>query len=54
MAVDTLGLLWAVMVVPADVQDRDGGIPLVEPTMSSSEAFIKVARIHLMIRRLKR
>lgn len=30
MAVDTLGLLWALMVVPASVQDRVGGIALVE------------------------
>ena len=30
MAVDTLGLLWALMVVPASTQDRAGGIPLVE------------------------
>ena len=25
MAVDTLGLVWALVVTPADVQDRDGG-----------------------------
>lgn len=25
MAVDTLGLLWALLVLPASVQDRDGG-----------------------------
>jgi putative transposase len=25
VAVDSLGLLWALLVVPADVQDRDGG-----------------------------
>ena len=30
MAVDTLGLLWALMVVPASVQDRAGGVALVE------------------------
>jgi putative transposase len=30
VAVDTLGLLWALMVVPADTQDRVGGIALVE------------------------
>jgi putative transposase len=30
VAVDTLGLLWALRVVPADTQDRAGGIPLVE------------------------
>jgi hypothetical protein len=30
VAVDSLGLLWALMVVPADVQDRVGGIPLVQ------------------------
>ena len=126
MAVDTLGLVWAVMVVPASTQDRAGGIPLVdrlraavkrvkvvwgdthfdtalthawikwgwvgvvvrklvgqvgfvvqpkrwivertfgwlgrsrrlakeyERTVASSEAFIKVAMIHLMVRRLAR
>lgn len=27
---DTLGLLWALLVVPASVQDRVGGIALVE------------------------
>jgi putative transposase len=30
VAVDTLGLVWALMVVPAGVQDRVGGIDLVE------------------------
>jgi putative transposase len=30
VAVDTLGLLWALMVVPASVQDRAGGVALVE------------------------
>ena len=30
MAVDTLGLIWALMVVPASTQDRVGGIALVE------------------------
>ena len=30
VAVDTRGLLWALMVVPASTQDRAGGIPLVE------------------------
>ena len=126
MAVDTLGLLWALMVVPADPQDRAGGVPLIETlraavkrlrvvwgdshfdpalrhawvrwgwagvvvrklagqtgfvvqpkrwvvertfawlgrsrrlskeyerTPASSEAFIKVAMIHLMVRRLRR
>lgn len=126
VAVDTLGLLWALMGVPASVQDRVGGIALVEllrgavkrlkkiwgdahfdtalhpawvhwgwlgvvvkklvgqvgfvvqpkrwiveqtygwlnryrrlskdyeRTAASSEAFIKVAMIHLMIRRLRR
>ena len=126
MAVDTLGLLWALMVVPASTQDRAGGVPLVEKlraavkrlkvvwgdshfdaalthawcrwgwvgvvvrkvagqagfvvqpkrwvvertsgwlarsrrlsreyerTPASSEAFVKVAMIHLMIRRLRR
>jgi putative transposase len=30
VAVDTLGLLWALLVVPASTQDRVGGIRLVE------------------------
>ena len=30
MAVDTLGLIWALVVVPASTQDRAGGIALVE------------------------
>jgi transposase len=30
VAVDTLGLIWALMVVPASTQDRAGGIPLIE------------------------
>ncbi len=30
VAVDTLGLLWALLVVPASTQDRVGGIALVE------------------------
>jgi putative transposase len=30
VAVDTLGLLWALLVVPASVQDRTGGLVLVE------------------------
>lgn len=30
MAVDTLGLIWALMVVPASTQDRAGGTPLIE------------------------
>jgi putative transposase len=126
LAVDTLGLLWALMVVPASTQDRHGGLALVEKlreavkrikklwgdahfdralshawcrwgwlgvvvkkfvgqvgfvaqpkqwivertfgwlnrsrrlskdyerTIESSEAFVKVAMIHLMIRRLRR
>ena len=126
MAVDTLGLIWALMVVPADTQDRAGGPPLMdrlraavkrlkvvwgdthfdtalrhgwvqwawrgvvvrklagqagfvvqpkrwivgrtfgwlgrsrrlareyERTTASSEAFVKVAMIHLMVRRLRR
>jgi putative transposase len=125
VAVDTLGLLWALMVVPADTQDRAGGPKLMgrlraavkrlkvvwgdthfdtalthgwvkwgwvgvvvtklvgqvgfvvqpkrwivertfgwlgrsrrlskeyERTPESSEAFIKVAMIHLMVRRLR-
>jgi putative transposase len=125
VAVDTLGLLWALVVTPASTQDRDGGVTLLtqlrravkrlkvvwgdsafegplgwawvkyfwcyvatkkapgqtgfvpqpkrwivertfgwlnrsrrlskdyERTTASSEAFVKVAMIHLMIRRLK-
>jgi transposase len=30
VAVDTLGLIWALMVVPASTQDRVGGLPLIE------------------------
>ncbi len=30
MAVDTLGLIWALMVVPASTQDWTGGVPLIE------------------------
>ena len=30
VAVDTLGLLWALMVVPADTQDRAGGPKLMD------------------------
>jgi putative transposase len=30
VAVDTLGLIWALMVVPASTQDRAGGLPLIE------------------------
>ena len=30
VAVDTLGLVWALLVLPASVQDRVGGIALVE------------------------
>jgi putative transposase len=126
VAVDTLGLIWALIVTPADTRDRAGGIPLAdrprsavkrlkvvwgdshfeparthgwvrwgwvgivvrkllgrvglvvrpkrwiverafgwlgrsrrpskedERTTASSEAFVKVAMIHLMVRRLRR
>lgn len=30
VAVDTLGLLWALLVVPASIQDRVGGVALTE------------------------
>jgi transposase len=30
VAVDTLGLIWALMVVPASTQDRHGGPPLMD------------------------
>jgi putative transposase len=30
LLVDTLGLIWAVLVLPASVQDRDGAKPLLE------------------------
>jgi transposase len=35
VAVDTLGLVWALLVVPASVQDRVGGIALVEQLRSA-------------------
>jgi transposase len=37
LAVDTLGLLWALLVVPAGVQDRAGGIALVERLRSAAK-----------------
>jgi len=30
LLVDTLGLIWALAVLPADVQDRDAAVPLLE------------------------
>jgi transposase len=41
VAVDTLGLVWALLVVPASVQDRVGGIALVE-TLRSTVKRIKI------------
>jgi putative transposase len=35
IAVDTLGLLWALLIVPADTQDRVGGIALIEKLRSA-------------------
>jgi putative transposase len=35
VAVDTLGLVWALLVVPASVPDRVGGIALVEALRSA-------------------
>jgi len=37
VAVDTLGLLWALLVVPASTQDRAGGIPLVEQLRAAAK-----------------
>jgi transposase len=42
VAVDTLGLLWALMVVPASVQDRIGGIALVERLRSAVKRLKKI------------
>lgn len=42
VAVDTLGLLWALMVVPASVQDRVGGIALVEQLRGAVKRLKKV------------
>jgi transposase len=42
VAVDTLGLLWALMVVPASVQDRIGGIALVERLRSAVQRLKKI------------
>jgi putative transposase len=35
VAVDTLGLIWALLVVPANTQDRAGGVVLVEQLRSA-------------------
>jgi len=42
VAVDTLGFLWALMVVPADVQDRAGGVALVEKLRSAVKRIKKL------------
>ena len=41
VAVDTLGLLWALMVVPADTQDRAGG-PLLMDRLRAAVKRLKV------------
>ena len=48
VVVDTLGLVWGLLVTPASVRDGDG-----ERTCDSSEAFVTVAMIGLMARRLR-
>jgi putative transposase len=40
VAVDTLGLVWALLVLPASVQDRVGGIAVVE-------------KLHAAVKRIK-
>jgi putative transposase len=35
LLVDTLGLIWALLVLPADVQDRDAAKPLLEKVRGS-------------------
>ena len=64
--VDRLGLLLAVVVTAASVQDHDGARQLLEGLRyhrlskdceyltQTSEAVIRVAMIHLMVRRLAR
>jgi putative transposase len=42
VAVDTLGLLWALMILPASVQDRTGGIVLVERLRAAVKRLKKV------------
>jgi transposase len=42
VAVDTLGLLWTLMVLPASVQDRVGGIALVERLRGAVKRLKKV------------
>jgi hypothetical protein len=42
VAVDTLGLLWALLVVPASVQDRAGGIALVERLHGAAKRLKKL------------
>ena len=39
---DTLGLLWALVVVPASVQDRVGGITLVEKLRAAVKRIRKL------------
>jgi transposase len=41
VAVDTLGLLWALMVVPASTQDRAGGTPPAE-ALRAAVRYIQV------------
>lgn len=42
IAVDTLGLLWALLVVPADTEDRVGGIALMEKLRAAVQRLKKV------------
>ena len=42
VAVDTLGLLWALLVVPASTQDRVGGIALIEKLRTAVKRLRKV------------
>jgi putative transposase len=42
VAVDTLGLLWALMVVPASTQDRAGGVALVEKLRAAVKCIKKL------------
>jgi transposase len=42
LLVDTLGLIWALLVTPADVQDRDAAKPLLE------EAWGRLPRLQVI------